>query len=168
MAYTKQTWTDGSGGGTPLSAARMTVIENGIKAADDAASAAVKTVNGTTPDGSGNVVVAASASTPTTVAYAATITPNSDTTKLLNIGALTGPLTLANPTGAPVDGQNLRVRFSQDASGSRVVTFGSGYAFGIDVTTVLIPTLASTSWEMLFTWHAASSKWRAVSLIRGF
>lgn len=28
--YVKQTWTDGSGGGTPLSAARMAVIEQGI------------------------------------------------------------------------------------------------------------------------------------------
>lgn len=30
VPYTKQTWTDGSGGGTPTSAARLTVIENGI------------------------------------------------------------------------------------------------------------------------------------------
>lgn len=28
--YATQTWTNGSGGGTPLSAARLTVIENGI------------------------------------------------------------------------------------------------------------------------------------------
>ena len=34
MVYSKQTWTDGSGGGTPLSAARLTVMENGIEAAD--------------------------------------------------------------------------------------------------------------------------------------
>lgn len=30
IPYTKQTWTDGSGGGTPLSAARMGVLEEGI------------------------------------------------------------------------------------------------------------------------------------------
>ena len=34
MTYSKQTWTDGSGGGTPLSAARLTVMEDGILAAD--------------------------------------------------------------------------------------------------------------------------------------
>jgi len=32
MAYVKQTWTDGSGGGTPVSAARLAVIEDGIEA----------------------------------------------------------------------------------------------------------------------------------------
>lgn len=40
MAYTKQTWTDGSAA-TPLSAARLAHIEDGIAAADTAAGAAV-------------------------------------------------------------------------------------------------------------------------------
>lgn len=34
MTYTPQTWTDGSGGGTPLSAARLTHIEDGMVAHD--------------------------------------------------------------------------------------------------------------------------------------
>lgn len=34
MAYTPQVWTDGSAGGTPLSAARLTVMETGIEDAD--------------------------------------------------------------------------------------------------------------------------------------
>lgn len=34
MAYTPQTWTNGSAGGTPLSAARLTHMENGIEDAD--------------------------------------------------------------------------------------------------------------------------------------
>lgn len=33
MVYTKQSWTDGSGGGTPLSASRLNYIEDGIEAA---------------------------------------------------------------------------------------------------------------------------------------
>lgn len=37
MAYTKQTWTDGSGGGTPLSAARLSAIEDGIEGAHNTA-----------------------------------------------------------------------------------------------------------------------------------
>lgn len=35
MAYTKQTWNDGSGGGTPISGARLTHIEDGVDAAHD-------------------------------------------------------------------------------------------------------------------------------------
>ncbi|WP_166905920.1 hypothetical protein [Mycobacterium sp. DL440] len=40
MAYSKQTWADGSGGGTPITAARLNHIEDGVAAADAAASAA--------------------------------------------------------------------------------------------------------------------------------
>lgn len=39
MTYVKQTWSNGEGGGTPISAARLNYIEAGIEAADDAASA---------------------------------------------------------------------------------------------------------------------------------
>lgn len=34
MSYTPQTWADGSGGGTPLSAARLNYMETGIDDAD--------------------------------------------------------------------------------------------------------------------------------------
>ncbi len=108
------------------------------------------------------------ASRVTTVAYAATVTPNANTTDLLNIGPLTGALFLANPTGSPADGQNLRIRLSQDSSGSHAVTFDTGYSFGTDITTALIPTAASKGWEMLFTWDAALSLWRATAIVRGF
>lgn len=104
----------------------------------------------------------------TSVAYAATVTPNAATTDILNVGALTGALTLAAPTGTPADGQNLRIRFVQDGTGGRVITFNAAYAFGTDVTTALVPTAASAKWEQLFTWHAGDSKWRAMSITRGF
>ena len=35
MAYTKQTWTNGDAGGTPLSAARLSYMEDGIEDASD-------------------------------------------------------------------------------------------------------------------------------------
>ena len=41
MAYTPQTWTDGSAGNTPISAARLTVMENGIAAASTPNAAAI-------------------------------------------------------------------------------------------------------------------------------
>lgn len=40
MAYNPQAWNDGSGGGTPLSAARLDYMEEGIRAAAAAADAA--------------------------------------------------------------------------------------------------------------------------------
>jgi hypothetical protein len=102
------------------------------------------------------------------IAYATTVTPNVDTTDVLNVGALTGSLTLANPTGTPIDGQTLRVRLAQDAAGSRSMSFGSAYAFGTDITTALIPSSSLAKWEMLFGWHTVDSKWRALSIARGF
>lgn len=103
-----------------------------------------------------------------TVAYAASVTPNADTTDVLNVGTLTGDITLANPTGTPSDGQNLRVRMAQDATGSHVVSFGTAYAFGTDVTSSLVPSTASKGFEMLFTWNAAASAWRATAIVRGY
>lgn len=41
MPYTPQTWADGPGGGTPITASRLTNVENGIQAASDTADAAL-------------------------------------------------------------------------------------------------------------------------------
>lgn len=42
MSYTPQTWADGSGGGTPLSAARLSHMEAGIEDADTRLSSLTK------------------------------------------------------------------------------------------------------------------------------
>lgn len=102
------------------------------------------------------------------IPYAATITPNADTTDVANIGALTGNVTIANPSGTPADGQRLFLRLSQDATGGRTITWGNTYAFGSDVTAALIPSTASAKWRMVFQWCAATSKWDAVGIARGF
>jgi len=101
-------------------------------------------------------------------AYAATITPNADTTDVLNVGALTGNVTIANPTGTPRDGQTLRIRFVQDGTGSRTTTWGSAFAFGTDVPSSLVPSTASAKSEVLAAWCAADSKWRVLAIVRGF
>ena len=103
----------------------------------------------------------------TTVAYAASITPNASTTDVLNIGTLTGALTLNAPSGTPSDGQTLRIRFVQDGTG-RAITFNAAYVFGTDVTSALVPTTASAKFEMLFSWNATDSTWRALAIARGF
>lgn len=104
------------------------------------------------------------------IAYAATITPDagSGTDQVVNVGTLTGNITINNPTGSPVDGQIIRFRLAQDATGGRTITWGAGYVFGTDVTTALIPTTASAKYVLLFSWDATTSKWRALSIVRGF
>jgi hypothetical protein len=108
--------------------------------------------------------------TVTPVPYAAAITPQVGAGEtIVNVGVLTGNVTVNNPGGdAPTDGQVLRFRFSQDATGGRTVTWGTEYAFGTDVPSTDDPSTASANWELLFSWHAGSSKWRALQVARGF
>lgn len=96
----------------------------------------------------------------TSVAYAATVTPNCDTTDILTVGTLTGPLTLATPTGTPRDGQRMRIRLTQDATG-RVVTLGAGYALP---TGDSIPSTASIVIYLGLEYSAVVSKWRVVAI----
>jgi hypothetical protein len=107
-----------------------------------------------------------------TIAYAATITPNCDNYNTLDVGTLTGNIQVDNPTGTPVDGQTLVLIFTQDATGGRTVTLGtsgsSNVAYGTDILSSDLPTTASKSFEVGLKWHAATSKWRVVSLVRGF
>jgi hypothetical protein len=104
----------------------------------------------------------------TSVSYGATVTPNADTTDVLNVGALTGDITIAAPTGTPKDGQTLTIRFVQDGTGSRVVTWNAAFAFGTDITAADEPTAASAKWQRIFEWNATDSKWRATRIVRGF
>jgi hypothetical protein len=106
----------------------------------------------------------------TSVSYAATITPALPTSGdlVLNVGALTGNVTIANPTGTPTDGQTMRLRLSQDATGGRTITWGSAYKFGSTVQTTDIPSAASAAFEMVLSYHAGSSQWRVLGIDAGF
>lgn len=104
MAYTPQTWTDGLGGGTPMSAARFTHMETGIEDADQRLTVLEPNLQ--------------------TITYAATITPNAAAGNLHRCVA-TGNLALADPTGGS-DGQTITVMIF--ASGTQVVVSFSGAA----------------------------------------
>lgn len=102
-------------------------------------------------------------------AYAATVTPALPSGDLvLNVGALTGNVTLGNPTGTPVDAQRITYRLVQDGTGTRTVAVDTQFAYGTDVTASLHPTTASAKWEFTVQWNATDSKWRAIGIVRGF
>ena len=101
-------------------------------------------------------------------AYAATVTMDSDSYDAYNIGALTGNITLAAPTGTPTDGQRLLVSMLQDATGGMTISFDAAFAFGADVTFAMMPFGPSAKWTFLCVWSATDSKWRVVGLARGF
>ena len=67
----------------------------------------------------------AQSSTLSTIAYAATVTIDGLAhSNHINIGALTGPLTLANPTNWTNAG-TVNIWLTQDATGSRLLTLGA-------------------------------------------
>jgi hypothetical protein len=65
--------------------------------------------------------------------------------------------TLANPSG-PVDGQVIRIRVTQDATGSRTLAYGTAFDFGTAGTPVLTATASKTD-ILAFEYVAALSKW---------
>lgn len=126
-------------------------------------------------DGTGKVPAAqiagggGSAIAISTIAFAATITPAvSASINVFEVGALTANIIVANPTGAATDGMTMVFRFVQNATGGWTTTWGAAYVFGTDVAANLIPTIASSQYELTFRYHALTSVWRCVGIVRGF
>lgn len=95
-----------------------------------------------------------------TVATAASITPNSDTTDVHAVSALAGNLTINAPTGTPVDGQLLRIRI-RDNGTSRTLTWNAAYT-AIN-SELWAATLINKSMIWTFMWSVATSKWEVES-----
>lgn len=101
------------------------------------------------------------------VAYAATITPNAQTTDVARI-VLTGSPTIATPSGTPYDGQQMLLELIQDGTGNRTVTWGAGYVFSDDVP---VPTLSTTAGKtdlVGIQYSTANSKWKVLATPRGY
>lgn len=107
------------------------------------------------------------------VAYASTITPNTATTKILKVGALTGNVTLAIPSGTPYDQQVIEIVWLQDGTGGRTLTLATGYDIPSS-STLSSPisqanfTAANARTRMAIQYDSASGKWDVVSFVPGY
>jgi len=84
-------------------------------------------------------ILAARAPRVVSVASSATPTPNADTTDLYDLTAQAAPAAFANPTGTPVNAQQLLVRIKDNGT-ARALTWGTAYVAGgvaLPATTVL-------------------------------
>jgi hypothetical protein len=103
-------------------------------------------------------VVAASATT-------GTITPNGDTTDVYKAEGLTGAITIAVPSGTPVDGQKLMIRL-EDNGTARAITWttsaGGFRAIGITLPTT---TVATKITYVGCSYNATDSFWDAVATV---
>lgn len=66
------------------------------------------------------------------IAFAASITPNAAAGQRIIVGTLTGNITINAPT-APSKGAKLSFNFTQDATGSRTLTWNAAFKKGTDV-----------------------------------
>lgn len=87
------------------------------------------------------------------IAYAATVTIDGLThSNHINIGALTGPITLANPTNWTNAG-TVNIHLTQDATGSRLISFGTKFRAVGGIAGITLST-AANAWDMLsFVYH---------------
>lgn len=106
---------------------------------------------------SGGIVRAGIAS----VASAATITPTSDTVNQYNVTALAVPANIAAPSGTPVDGQKLIIRFKDNGT-ARALTWNAIYR----VIGSILPatTVATKTTYVGCIYNAADAVWDVVAV----
>ncbi len=123
----------------------------------------IKTVNGTSLLGSGDLTVAAGIRN-TSVASAGTITPNADTTDQYNITALAVTAAINTPTGTPANGQRLTIRIEDNGSAQALswITTAGGYrTIG---TTLPTTTVASKTVYVGCIYNSTDLFWDVVSV----
>ena len=103
----------------------------------------------------------------TALTYAATMTADATTADVFST-TLTGPVTFDFING--VNGQILQLQVKQDATGSRLVTWGTSIAFGTDITSAgATPSTAANATDLYwFQYDSGSSKYRMIRFARGY
>lgn len=134
--FTPKTWVDGTGGGTPIIATELNRIETGIESMDDRGAALELGIL-----------------TPTTVAYAASVSIDATSGSLFRITA-TGPVTIAAITGA-IDGQSVAVQVTASGADRTVIWSVGGVA------TATITSGTTATWRLIY--YSSGSSWSHVS-----
>lgn len=93
-----------------------------------------------------------------TVATTATLTPNANNTDVAAISAQAGALSIAAPTGTPVDGQSLTIRIKDNGT-TRAIAWNAAYtAFtGADLRTA---TIVGKTLLFQFIYSTAETQWQ--------
>lgn len=129
MVYTKQTWTDGPSGSTPISAARLLHMEDGI-----AAAAAAVVINPAEFGAVGDSVVDDTAAIQAAIDAAASSALGARTVVMLSPGATYKVTTLRMKKGVVLDGGNRATTlFQQAASTDHVIVLDTDDADTITI-----------------------------------
>jgi hypothetical protein len=102
-----------------------------------------------------------------TLTYASTVNTEASAASIFDL-TLTGNVTLANPTSG-VNGQTIRWRIRQDATGSRTITLGNKFVIPSSATSPLPFSTAANAMDILAaTYHAGRDKWDVVAMVPGY
>jgi hypothetical protein len=93
-----------------------------------------------------------------------TLTPNGDTTDVFNSFGLTGAITVATPSGTPVDGQRLMLRFEDNGTGRGITWTTSSGAFRAVGITLPTTTVASKVTYVGCVYNSTDVFWDAIAV----
>lgn len=97
-------------------------------------------------------------------ATSGTLTPNGDTTDVFNAFGLTGAITVATPSGTPVDGQRLMLRFEDDGTGRGITWTTSSGAYRAVGVTLPTTTVASKVTYVGCVYNSTDIFWDAIAV----
>lgn len=106
------------------------------------------------------------ATTVTSVASTATLTPNILLGDVFLVTAQAVGLTVANPTGTAIDGQKMIIRI-KDNGGAQTIAWGTAYRASTDLT-LPTTTIAGKTLYCGFMWNAADSEWDLIAKLNNF
>lgn len=100
------------------------------------------------------------------VTFASTVVLDAYVAGLYDI-ILTGNLTLGTPVN-PQDGQIIRLRLIQDATGSRTLTLNSSWVLPTTISSTTLSTAAGTCDQLTANYRRFNQKWNVTSLLLGY
>jgi hypothetical protein len=93
-----------------------------------------------------------------------TLTPNGDTTDVFNAFGLTGAITVDTPSGTPVDGQRLMLRFEDNGTGRGITWTGTSGAYRAVGVTLPTTTVASKVTYVGCVYNSTDIFWDAIAV----
>ena len=115
----------------------------------------------------GNVVYECFQPTTTTVASTATLTPDLSLGDTFTITAQAASLSVANPTGSPVNGQKMMIRIKDNGTARAISWSGSQYRASTDLT-LPSTTIVSKTVYLGFIYNSTDTKWDLIALLNNF
>jgi len=105
--------------------------------------------------------------TTTTTASTATLTPDISAGDQFTITAQAAALSVANPTGTPVNGQKMMIRIKDNGTARAITWSGTQYRASSDLA-LPTTTVINKTMYLGFIWNSTDSKWDLLALLNNF